>query len=108
MKLGGKMIDRPQPETLREDFFCESAASQTSLRNHLPATIRMPIAKVPIKQRIKIPPYNTASIKATVIMKFLLPRASLSRLDRRTGCFQLLQGGFRSRPLRPLVFLNLV
>jgi hypothetical protein len=78
MKLGGHMSDRPGPEILREDLSYENAAAQTSLGNHLPATIPIPITKIPIKQRIKIPPNNMASIKAIVIMTFLRP---VSRLE---------------------------
>jgi hypothetical protein len=40
-------------------------------------------------------------------MTLLLPRESLVRLDRRNSYFQFREGGFRSRPLQPLVVVGL-
>ena len=65
-----KISGRPGPEGFKEDLSGESATAQRSLRNHLPATIPMPSAKTPIKQKIKIPPYNMALNKTTIIMTF--------------------------------------
>ncbi len=68
----------------------------------------MLIPKIPIIQKMKIPPNNMAPIKAAVMMTFLFPRDSIGRVDQRNGCVQLRQGGVRSRPLQPLVVVRLV
>jgi len=76
------------------------------MKNHLLKTISIPSPNIPIIQKMKILPYNMASIKATVIIVFLLQRESLSRLNRRNGYIQLREGGFRLRPLQPLAVVG--
>jgi len=67
----------------------------------------MPITKIPTKQRIKIPPYSTARIKATVIMAFLL-RENLSAVWSDGWLSIVSSSGFRICFPRLLVVMGLV